>query len=455
MRVPFADAKVNETKALQAAPVRLLTIRKGKDRAGRLGNGTPFHKACMEIRAQKKEPVSAPFSPAHPGFVFLNLAYFLAFSNVAFFYLYPLALDAMGAGSRTIGWVMGVFSLIAVLSRPFMGRIGGRHGEFRLMSAGMVVMLAATACYPFLERVGPILLSVRGVHGLGFSAFVAGSFSAVARLFSEERRAQAYGIVGASLMAAVALAPLLGELLLGRWGFDALYGAACGVVALGWIAVRKAARRAGEGVMRRAERRVVYRPFLRDVSFLFLLLSTVIFGHCQSTVFNFLALWAEETDASAGGFFFVAFTLAIGILLTSGRAIDRWGKRRFLRLSYPVFGSGLLLIPPLFGCFGGWIPALLFGAGMGFLFPAHNALAAEHGGASGKAGAMALFTAVYDSGFITGPVLSGAVASWIGLERLFTITGGTALLGFIVCLAAPIRERQDRSKAFSEGMRHG
>ena len=441
MRAPFADAKVNRNKALQAVPVRLLPKRKDRDRADRFGNNTPFHKACMQISAHEKEPVSAPFSPAHPGFLFLNLAFFLVFSNVALFYLYPIALDAMGAGSRTIGWVMGVFSLTAVLSRPFMGRFGGRHGEFLIMSAGMVVMLAATACYPFLERVGPILFSVRGVHGLGFSAFVAGSFSAVARLFPEERRAQAYGIVGASLMAAVALAPLFGELLLDRSGFNALYGAACGVVALAWIAVRYAARRAGEAAIQRAERRVVYRPLLRDVSFLFLLLSTVIFAHCQATVFNFLALWAEKKEASAGVFFFVAFTLAIGILLTSGRAIDRWGKLRFLRFSYPVFGLGLLLVPPLFGRFGGWIPALLFGAGMGFLFPAHNALAAEHGGMNGRPGAMALFTAVYDSGFITGPVLSGAVVAWVGLERLFTITGGAALLGFIVCLLAPIRER--------------
>lgn len=409
----------------------------------------------MAKKAQDSESASAPFSPGHPGFVFLNLAYFLVFSNVALFYLYPLALDAMGAGSRTIGWVMGVFSLTAVLSRPFMGRIGGLHGEFRLMSAGMAVMLAATAGYPFLDRVGPILYVVRGIHGLGFSAFVAGSFSAVARLFPEGRRAQAYGIVGASLMAAVALAPLVGERLLDRLGFDALYGAACGVVALAWIAVRVAAGRAGERAMGPAEQRVAYRPLMKDVSFLFLLVSTLIFAHGQSTVFNFLALWADQTGGSAGVFFFLAFTLAIVILLTSGRLIDRWGKLRFLRMSYPLFVLGLFLISPFFGRTGGWIPAVLFGAGMGFLFPAHNALAAEHGGAGGKPGAMALFTAVYDSGFITGPVLSGAVAAWTGLDRLFTMTGGAAALGFLVCLAAPIRDRSGRSESVSEGREHG
>lgn len=451
MRGAGGKAKVRQN-ALQRTSWRI-----EERRIGRAFQGTahPFVMGRMLNEMHERGSSSSPFPTAYSWFVFLNLAYLLVFSNVAFFYLYPLALDAMGAGSRTIGWVMGVFSLTAVLSRPLMGRIAGSRGEFRLMSGGMAVMLSATACYPFLEHVSPILFFVRGVHGLGFSAFVAGSFSAVARLFPGERRAQAYGIVGASLMAAVALAPLVGEHLVARLGFDALYGSACGVIVLAWIAVLNAGRRAGRGRKERTDSRVIYRPLLRDVSFLFLLASTVIFAHCQSTVFNFLALWAEAKGASAGGFFFVAFALAIGILLTSGRMIDGWGKLRFIRFSYPVFALGLLLVPSLFGRLGGWIPALLFGAGMGFLFPAHNALAAEHGGTNAKPASMALFTAVYDSGFITGPVLSGQVAAWIGLDRLFPITGGVALVGFLVCLTAPIRDRSGRSEPFSEGMRRG
>jgi hypothetical protein len=53
---------------------------------------------------------------------------------------------------------------------------------------------------------------------------------------------------------------------------------------------------------------------------------------------------------------------------------------------------------------------------------------------------MALFTAVYDSGFISGAVVSGWIAALLGLDGLFYATGGLALLGFVVCLGAPIRE---------------
>ncbi len=114
-------------------------------------------------------------SLGHPAFLLLNLAYILVFSHVALFYLYPIALDEMGAGSRVIGWVMGVFSLAAVLSRPLMGAIAARRGEFFLMSGGTAVMLMASACYPFLESVGVLMFLVRLVHGLGFSGFIMGA----------------------------------------------------------------------------------------------------------------------------------------------------------------------------------------------------------------------------------------------------------------------------------------
>ncbi|MCF8062890.1 MAG: MFS transporter [Deltaproteobacteria bacterium] len=376
----------------------------------------------------------------HPAFVLLNLAYFLVFSNVALFYLYPVALDEMGAGKHVIGWLMGVFSLAAVLSRPLMGVLAARRGEFFLMSGGMFVMLMASACYPFLQSVGISMLAVRVAHGLGFSGFVAGSFSAVASLFPDERRASAYSIVGASLMSAMALAPPAGESLIGRFGFGALFLCAFGLILLAWAAVTGAAGHAEKVERPRSGRRTPYGRLLGDASFLLLLVSTLIFGHCQSTLFNFLALAAERHDASAGRFFFAAFAVAIGVLLTMGRVIDRKGKRRFMRLFYPALALGILLLPSFMGRFGGWIPAVLFGLGMGFLFPAHNALAAGYGRRDEKPGVMALFTAVYDSGFISGAVVSGWIAAWLGLDGLFYATGGLALIGLVICLAVPLGE---------------
>ena len=83
-------------------------------------------------------------------------------------------------------------------------------------------------------------------------------------------------------------------------------------------------------------------------------------------------------------------------------------------------------------------PAILYGIGMGLLFPAHNALAAGHGSKDQKPAVMSLFTAVYDSGFITGAVISGWFAHVTGLDMLFIASGILGFLGFLLVMISPI-----------------
>ncbi|MBW1739227.1 MAG: MFS transporter [Deltaproteobacteria bacterium] len=138
------------------------------------------------------------------------LSFFLVFTNIAFLYLYPLALDAMGSGHHMIGLVMGLFSVAAVLSRPFLGKLVALKGEFRIIFFGMAVSLVASLCYNLITAFGPGMLLTRVIHGIGFSAFISGGFSLAAKAFHPEKRAEAFGVLGAALMAAVALAPILG-----------------------------------------------------------------------------------------------------------------------------------------------------------------------------------------------------------------------------------------------------
>jgi predicted MFS family arabinose efflux permease len=374
-------------------------------------------------------------------FLLLNLSYFLVFANIAFFYLYPLALDRMGCDRETIGWVMGIFSLATVLTRPLMGKVAASRGEPWLISRGMIVLFLASLSYAFVTGFGPGMLLVRVVHGIGFSAFITGSFSWVAKTYEAARGAQAYGMVGASLMGGVASAPPLGEILIAHFGFHALYLAAAGCAAaaiLGFLCTGEFDRTPASSFALKAPS---YLRLLKNRTFLFLLLSTLIFAHGQSTTVNFLALLAAGQDASGGRFFFVSFLTAIVILLGLGRTMDRYGKVRFLRWGYPFLCMALLMIPAVIGSWLVFGAALIYGAATGLLFPCHNALAAAHGKAEEKPAFMSLFTAVYDGGYITGAVASGWLAQRTGLDALFVITGLLGCLGVLVVFLSPLEEK--------------
>jgi len=388
----------------------------------------------FQIENKKEKPSTLWDWP----FVFLNLSFFLAFTNIAFLYLYPLALRDMGYEHDVIGLVMGLFSFAAVISRPFFGKLVVLKGEYWVISMGIATSLVASLGYNLVTAFGRDMILIRVIHGIGFSAFISASFSLAAKAVHPSKRGQAFGIIGASLMGAVALAPLFGEVLIGQWGFHALYMAASASVILAWLAAFIAIRPLPFSPPGNEKISVKYLPLLKNRSFFFLLISTLIFAHCQATVPNFLALIADEKGVPSGRFFLASYVIAILVLLTMGKPIDRFGKLRFMKFSYPFLSLGILLIPGMIGLPLFSFPAVLYGAGMGILFATHNALAASHGSEIEKPATMSLFTAIYDTGFITGAVVSGWFAYQTSLEVLFLACGVFGFVGLLTVMVAPI-----------------
>lgn len=440
VRYPSGQGKWLVIPARSVVNLSSLPINTALSVAGLYKIGPP-QQLCPRWYRKEKEQVFMQNGPTvwDKRFVLLNVIFFLVFSNISFFYLYPVALKSIGAQDYAIGIVIGVFSAVSVVTRPFMGKAVGRKGEFPIILLGIVGILIASITYLFEKRLTIFVFLTRALHGCGFSAFIAGSFSLVAKTFPPTKRAQAYGIVGVSLMSASALCPPLGEMVINSFGLASLYLCA-GLAALGaFFLVVLNQKNISLPASDSRKSNMNYPALLNDRSFLYVLTSTLIFAHCQSTVLNFLALLASLKGKSSGFFFAVAFSMAIFLLLTLSTKIDELGKKRFLRFFYPLLFAGLFLIPTSLEKNLLFVPAALFGSAMGVLFPVHNALAAEHGSRAEKPGVMSLFTATYDTGFITGPVISGWVAQWAGLQHLFHLTAVLSALGLFIALLAPIK----------------
>ena len=378
---------------------------------------------------------NAPPPPKFRGLPALNAAFLCLFTNVSLMYLYPLALAEMKLTQGRIGVVMGVFSMAAVASRPLLGLAVQKIGEGPILFPGLALAAAAGICYPFLDSFGPAMITVRALHGIGFSAFIAGGFSIAVRSIPRRKRGEAFGFLGAAIMGAVALAPPAGEMLIRAAGFNALYVAAVLALPAAAVFCRVSLQGASIDTPESGPPAGVYSTVLAAPCFAALLAVTWCFSHSQSTVMNFLALTAERAGTSGGKFFFVSFTTALITLLSAGRAVDRYSNVRILRLFLPVMALSLAGIPRLIAS-GYWpVPAVAFGLSLGILFPVLNAMAAGSTPAYAAA-SMAVFTAVYDTGFITGPVVSGWTADLAGLPAAFTAAALTSAAAFIVALGA-------------------
>ncbi|MGD8505023.1 MAG: MFS transporter, partial [Syntrophobacterales bacterium] len=381
------------------------------------------------------DPRSAWVGP----FIFLNVLMFLVFSNIAFFYLYPLFLQAMGSTKTTIGWVMGLMPISTVVTRPYMGKLVARRGEQPVILLGLLIIFFSSLAYHGLKQVAWPMILVRIAHGVGFSAFISASYTAVAQWVPQNRRGQAYSYTGATILAAVAIMPLAGEHLVRGFGYPALFNGAAAVVFLAGlltfapIASRRVTPSSYEGEL-------LYGPLLRRRSTCLLLLAILLFVQGHATVLNFIALQASRLGLPPGYYFAIAASLAFVLRLVAGAFIDRYGKKRFMRGSYVFFGAGICLIPLISHSPAFYASSLLYGAGLAFLFPAAIALAADQAKSLEELpGMLSLATATFDLGFISGTVLSGWFADLFTLDILFLTVGALSFVGFAL-MFSPIYE---------------
>jgi len=101
-----------------------------------------------------------------------NVCFGYAFSS--YFLLPKFVVVALGGGPREIGYVAGLYGAAVVIFLPVMGAAVDRHGRRDYMTAGALVMAAASFGFAGVDSVGPLLYALRAAQGLAFAmAFAA------------------------------------------------------------------------------------------------------------------------------------------------------------------------------------------------------------------------------------------------------------------------------------------
>jgi len=294
---------------------------------------------------------------------------------------------------------------------------------------GLLITVFSTLLYLPLDNSFKTLLLVRILHGIGFSIFVLGGFSFVAKVVKDVNRFQIFLLIGIVLMASGGLIPLLTEIFVKIVSYKALYFAAFffGLLALPFT---KGLNQT-EFMLHNQKDSISSDRYLYG-KFIILLVATLLFSHVQATIFNFISLIFDELNLGMGGvYLLVCLTVSIFVSV--------------LLYKYPKFGNvkfGYICI--IVGCFLLslqlltleilFISAFLNGIALAIIFAALNSYASSFGESQQKSFFMAAFTATYDTGFITGTVLSGIIAKSYGLRNLFLLASSIAFFSFLVAI---------------------
>lgn len=357
----------------------------------------------------------------------------------------PLYLLELGVSPEHVNmWSGLVFSatfLIAALLAPYWGRCADRTGRRRMVmragfSLAVVYFLGAFVSSP-LE-----LLGVRILMGFA-NGFVPASMAIVTASVPEEKLGFSLGIMQTALLMGGILGPLAGGVLSHLFGMRLSFV----IAALAIFAATMAARllvhepprppaECGGSMLADVKLAFENRPLMAMLLLLFIVqVATMMLQ-------PMLTLYIAELQGQTQG-----AVLAAGVVyslagVAGAIAAPFWGKagqkKGFIKMLIIAFmGAGFLisgqfLVQTIYG-----FSALqfLFGLFIVGVYPAINTIAVSSNESGFQGRIFGLTTTANQLGSMVGPLLGGALSSWLGIRSVYLFTGSLLVtVGLVVCI---------------------
>jgi MFS family permease len=158
-----------------------------------------------------------------PGILSIQLLVLMSYSSLAMLILLSLYFKNLGGSPQQIGFLLGVFSLSAFLSRPFVGWLLSRYNPRKVVVAGLILNLIMTTMYLFIQELNWFVVFIRIFHGIGFSVFILAALLIAVLITREDERAYAIGVVSTGFMLPLLVVPSMGEGIIERFGFFSFF----------------------------------------------------------------------------------------------------------------------------------------------------------------------------------------------------------------------------------------
>lgn len=380
-------------------------------------------------------------------FIYLTISVFLI--STAFYFLMPTLpvylQEALHAGKREVGLIIGTYTLAALLIRPFSGYALDTLGRKWIFLTTIVFFSLLFFLYPFMLTLLPLLI-LRFLHGLNWGATTTAGFTLVVDLVPVEKRGRGIGYFGLSFTIAMSIGPVIGLKVMGENHFTALFLVAGAVSVLGILM----ASLIKYPSFKRPDQSGFSLKMLISKQSVPVALNILILAASYGGVMTFITLYAKENGLNAytGWFFSI---MAVGTALTrvfSGSLFDRYGPTWISVSGILAVSGGLLLLAhaPVVNFF--LISGFVIGIGFGVIFPtlqtmANNVVTAERRGAANST-----FLTGLDLGIGLGSVLTGILAEPFGLAWTYHSAALLALSGLVFFLVVSLphymRNKQDQ-----------
>ncbi len=349
----------------------------------------------------------------------------------AFYFLLPTlpvyAVNALGASNNQVGYIIGVYALAALLIRPFCGYALDAFGRKYVYLIALVFFAALLGAYHFAYTFF-LLLMVRIFHGFAWGVITTGGSTIAADIIPEKKRGEGIGYFGLAMTFSMAIAPYMGDVIMGDDNFVNLFnisfgfGVAALLLAL-FVKVPKI--KTGDTKLN------LKKMFDKRVTRIAIVMFTAAFPYAG--IIAFIMIFAEQVgipsirvffvtiDPSA---FFIFFALGVAIVrLLVGKIMDRKGPSGIVFIGLAVTIIGLLMLRYIDTFWLFMVSGVLVGMGNGLIMPTVQTMALNIVEEECRGAANATFFSAIDLGIGAGSIALGYLAEYLGIGMMFFVCG--------------------------------
>lgn len=325
------------------------------------------------------------------------------------------------------GLILAVYTLAALLIRPFTGFMIDRHGRKWFYITALFLFALIFAGYP-LAGAFALMLAVRFVHGLVWGVATTTGSTLIVDIIPAERRGEGIGLYGLAMTVPMAMGPFTGLQLSQNNDYTLMFLSA-GVLAFAGFLLTLLIKyplvpHAGKTVFS-------FRNLLESTS-LPVTFNLLIINISYGGLVSFISLYALKTGIGYTGLFFIVFACGITLArIYMGKIFDRHGPKALAITGILLLVTGHVILGLVITTAGFMIAGFLLGLGSGIVFPTfqamvNNLVAPQRRGAANST----LFSGL-DLGIGLGMLITGYLAHVIGLPATYLLYGG---LNFIALL---------------------
>lgn len=347
--------------------------------------------------------------------------------------------QSLGASLTLVGILATVLGVARFGAGIVLGDISDRRGRKSILTAGMGLMGVACLLYA-LTSIPYMLIFINLLFGLSFVACLTIGLAYAADISTIRERSLVFGLATASMGFGFAMGSLMGGTVATRFGYSGAYLVAMGLALMGVVAVWRGLpdlpRRANSGPTGTPSLRQQLGVLMANPIILAAcvgsILSNLVFGGLILTFFPIYAHGLGYTQAVIGSMFATRAMASTLARLPAG-ILGVYFPGRVIMLVALVMSTGVAFM--LVQYTG---PAVLMGllvvegVAYGLYLTSGQATVAGHAGEANRGAALGIYMASASMGDSLMPLFLGAVADAFGIESVFYIVGGVAVVGLAI-----------------------